>query len=184
MDSCGRNSQPRTGGGRLHLVFRRDDGNMLRLESVQNAVEQGKAAAATLLGREKPFHATPWFWSDQYEFKLQMAGLSEGFDVCVERPGPEGAFSLFYYRDGRLIAVIRSIVPANISSPANCSTPAPRRTRRSQRTRLAICGLYCAENFAEMQKSLFLQQALGRKAGIQIERDAVISPVPYLLAAH
>ena len=47
----------------------------------------------------------PWFWSDQYEFKLQMAGLSEGFETCVERPGGEKAFSLFYYRDGRLIAV-------------------------------------------------------------------------------
>ncbi len=105
VDSCGRTSDPRIVAAGDCTVFRRDDGKMLRFESVQNAVEQGKAAAAALLGREKPFHATPWFWSDQYEFKLQMAGLSEGFDVCVERPGPEGAFSLFYYRDGRLIAV-------------------------------------------------------------------------------
>ena len=81
-------------------VLRRDDGKMLRFESVQNAVEQGKAAAAALLGREKPFHATPWFWSDQYEFKLQMAGLSEGFDACVERAGPRGRFRCFIIAAG------------------------------------------------------------------------------------
>jgi 3-phenylpropionate/trans-cinnamate dioxygenase ferredoxin reductase subunit len=105
VDSCGRTSDPHIVAAGDCTVFRRHDGKMLRLESVQNAVEQGKAAAAALVGRDKPFDATPWFWSDQYEFKLQMAGLSEGFDVCVERPGSEGAFSLFYYRDGRLIAV-------------------------------------------------------------------------------
>jgi len=105
VDSCGRTSDPHVVAAGDCTVFRRDDGKMLRLESVQNAVEQGKAAAAALLGHSKPFTATPWFWSDQYEFKLQMAGLSEGFDVCVERPGGEKAFSLFYYRDGRLIAV-------------------------------------------------------------------------------
>jgi 3-phenylpropionate/trans-cinnamate dioxygenase ferredoxin reductase subunit len=105
VDSCGRTSDPYVVAAGDCTVWRRDDGKMLRLESVQNAVEQGKAAAAALLGREMPLHATPWFWSDQYDFKLQMAGLSEGFDVCVERPGSEGAFSLFYYRDGRLIAV-------------------------------------------------------------------------------
>jgi 3-phenylpropionate/trans-cinnamate dioxygenase ferredoxin reductase subunit len=105
VDSCGRTSDPHIVAAGDCTVFRRDDGKMLRLESVQNAVEQGKAAAAALLGRSKPFEATPWFWSDQYEFKLQMAGLSEGFDVCVERPGGEKSFSLFYYRDGRLIAV-------------------------------------------------------------------------------
>jgi 3-phenylpropionate/trans-cinnamate dioxygenase ferredoxin reductase subunit len=78
---------------------------MLRLESVQNAVEQGKAAAASLLGRSKPFVATPWFWSDQHDVKLQMAGLSQGFEECVERVSAESAFSLFYYRGEKLIAV-------------------------------------------------------------------------------
>ena len=86
-------------------VFRREDGALLRLESVQNAVEQGKAAAASLLGRTKPFTATPWFWSDQYDVKLQMAGLSQGFDASVERITGENAFSLFHYRGEKLIAV-------------------------------------------------------------------------------
>ncbi len=86
-------------------VWRRDDGKLLRLESVQNAVEQGKAAAASLMGRKKPFVAAPWFWSDQYDVKLQMAGLSEGFDGFVERVSGESAFSLFYYRGEKLIAV-------------------------------------------------------------------------------
>jgi 3-phenylpropionate/trans-cinnamate dioxygenase ferredoxin reductase subunit len=86
-------------------VWRRDDGQMLRLESVQNAVEQGKAAAASLLGHTKPFVATPWFWSDQYDVKLQMAGLSQGFDASIERITGENAFSLFHYRGEKLIAV-------------------------------------------------------------------------------
>jgi 3-phenylpropionate/trans-cinnamate dioxygenase ferredoxin reductase subunit len=104
VDRCGRTSDPHIVAAGDCTVFRREDGVLLRLESVQNAVEQGKAAAAALLGREKPFSATPWFWSDQYDLKLQMAGLSQGHDACVERPGGENAFTLFYYRDGRLIA--------------------------------------------------------------------------------
>jgi 3-phenylpropionate/trans-cinnamate dioxygenase ferredoxin reductase subunit len=85
---------------------RRPDGTLLRLESVQNAIEQGKAAAAALLGHDKPFIATPWFWSDQYDLKLQMAGLSTGYDQVVTR-GDLGkpAFSAYYFRAGRLIAV-------------------------------------------------------------------------------
>lgn len=104
VDRCGRTSDPHIVAAGDCTVFRREDGVLLRLESVQNAVEQGKAAAAALLGRDKPFSATPWFWSDQYDLKLQMAGVSQGHDACVERPGGENAFTLFYYRDGRLIA--------------------------------------------------------------------------------
>src|SRR6185437_11336345 len=63
------------------------------------------SAAAAIMGRERPFHATPWFWSDQYDVKLQMAGLSHGYDQVVTR-GDVGkpAFSAFYLREGRLIA--------------------------------------------------------------------------------
>ena len=86
-------------------VWRREDGALLRLESVQNAVEQGKAAAAALMGREKPFVATPWFWSDQYDVKLQMAGLSEGVDLQVARQSGAGAFSLFNFRGEKLVSV-------------------------------------------------------------------------------
>ena len=63
-------------------------------------------AAAALLGQDRPFTATPWFWSDQYDRKLQMAGLSEGADQAVLRGRlDEGPFSVFQYRAGRLVAV-------------------------------------------------------------------------------
>ncbi|WP_294541936.1 FAD-dependent oxidoreductase [uncultured Rhodoblastus sp.] len=105
VDSCGKTSDPHIVAAGDCTVWRRDDGQLRRLESVQNAVEQGKAAAASLLGRSNPFVATPWFWSDQYDVKLQMAGLSQGFEACVERKTGENAFSLFYFRHDNLIAV-------------------------------------------------------------------------------
>lgn len=81
-------------------------GRRLRLESVHNALEQAKSAAASLLGEKLTYAQVPWFWSDQYSSKLQMVGLSEGFDKAVQRGNP-GAdkFSLFYYRDEALIAI-------------------------------------------------------------------------------
>lgn len=85
---------PHTGQGRL------------RLESVQNAVSQAKVAAATLTGRREPYAEVPWFWSDQYEVKLQIAGLSSDYDEYVVRGDPEEErFSVIYYRQGRLVAV-------------------------------------------------------------------------------
>ncbi len=81
-------------------------GALLRLESVQNAVEQGKSAAAALLGRERPFTAAPWFWSDQYDVKLQIVGLSAAHDRMVLRGSPEERrFSAFYFREGALVAI-------------------------------------------------------------------------------
>jgi len=78
----------------------------LRLESVQNAVDQAKTAAASLLGEEQPYAQVPWFWTDQYDLKMQMAGISEGYDAEVVRGDPkEKAFSVFYFRDERLLAV-------------------------------------------------------------------------------
>lgn len=85
-------------------TVRRENGRMLRLESVQNAVEQGKSAAAALMGRDRPFTACPWFWSDQFDVKLQMAGLSAGYDQAVIRGSiDDGVFSAFYFRDGKLL---------------------------------------------------------------------------------
>jgi 3-phenylpropionate/trans-cinnamate dioxygenase ferredoxin reductase component len=85
---------PLTGEGRV------------RLESVQNAVSQAKVAAAALAGRPQPYTDVPWFWSDQYDLKLQIAGLSTGYDQTVVRGDLDGErFSVLYYRDGRLIAV-------------------------------------------------------------------------------
>ncbi|WP_454019656.1 NAD(P)/FAD-dependent oxidoreductase [Azospirillum sp. Marseille-Q6669] len=81
-------------------------GTLLRLESVQNAVEQGKSAAAALLGRERPFTAAPWFWSDQYDVKLQIVGLSTDHDRMVLRGSPQDRrFSAFYFRRDALVAI-------------------------------------------------------------------------------
>lgn len=106
VDACSRTSDPLIVAAGDCTARRLPDGRLLRLESVHNAVEQGKSAAAALLGRERPFHATPWFWSDQYDVKLQMAGLSQGYDQVVVRGDlQKPAFSAYYFRAGRLIAV-------------------------------------------------------------------------------
>lgn len=77
-----------------------------RLESVHNAIEQGKLAAAAIMGKPRPAIDCPWFWSDQYDVKLQIAGLSQGYDEIVLR-GDQNAkkFAAFYLKNGRLIAV-------------------------------------------------------------------------------
>jgi len=82
-------------------------GRRLRLESVHNAIEQGKTAAATLTGKEKPYNQVPWFWSDQYDLKLQIAGLSAGYTQAVVRgdPATGRSFAVFYLKDGVLVAV-------------------------------------------------------------------------------
>jgi 3-phenylpropionate/trans-cinnamate dioxygenase ferredoxin reductase subunit len=78
----------------------------LRLESVHNAVEQAKTAAANICGQDETYAQVPWFWSDQYDLKLQIAGLSEGYDDVVIRGIPaERSFSCLYLREHRLIAV-------------------------------------------------------------------------------
>jgi 3-phenylpropionate/trans-cinnamate dioxygenase ferredoxin reductase subunit len=81
-------------------------GQHVRLESVQNAVDQAEAAAAVLAGTEAAYEAKPWFWSDQYEVKLQIAGFNLGYDETMLRPGArEGSWSVWYFRDGRFVAV-------------------------------------------------------------------------------
>lgn len=78
----------------------------VRLESVQNAIEQAKSAAAAMCGKSRPQQQVPWFWSDQYDLKLQTAGLSSGHDEWVIRGDPASrSFSVFYLLRGRLIAV-------------------------------------------------------------------------------
>ncbi len=80
-------------------------GRRLRLESVPNALEQARAAAASLCGKSKAYDSVPWFWSDQYDLKLQMAGLSEGHDRFVLRGSIDArSFVAFYLREGRLLA--------------------------------------------------------------------------------
>ena len=106
VDACSRTSDGAIVAAGDCTARRLADGSLLRLESVQNAVEQGKSAAAALLGKDRPFTASPWFWSDQYDVKLQMVGLAAGHDRVVLRGDPEARkFSAFYFRHDRLIAV-------------------------------------------------------------------------------
>ena len=81
-------------------------GRNLRLESVHNALEQAKTAASNICGEESHYSQVPWFWSDQYDLKLQIAGLSQGYDDVVLRGEPSaGSFACFYLKEGVLIAV-------------------------------------------------------------------------------
>jgi 3-phenylpropionate/trans-cinnamate dioxygenase ferredoxin reductase component len=81
-------------------------GGSLRLESVQNATDQARCVAARLTGDDKPYDGQPWFWSDQGDDKLQIAGLTTGYDRVVVRGDPaKKAFSAFCYRDGKLVGI-------------------------------------------------------------------------------
>ena len=82
-------------------------GRDIRLESVQNASDQARTAALSLCGKDQAYDALPWFWSDQYDLKLQIAGLSQGYDEVVIRGDIEGSrsFAAFYLKDGVIISV-------------------------------------------------------------------------------
>jgi len=81
-------------------------GRALRLECVQNAIDQAKAVSAAILGKPQAYDPVPWFWSDQYELKLQMAGISDGYDDALTVGDvAQARFSVEYRRNGRLIAV-------------------------------------------------------------------------------
>lgn len=81
-------------------------GGLIRLESVQNATDQATAVAAAILGSAEPYTALPWFWSDQYDVKLQTAGLTNGHDRTVTVGDPaEGRFSVFCFKNDRLIGI-------------------------------------------------------------------------------
>ena len=81
-------------------------GRRIRLESVHNAIEQAKTAALAMIGIEQAYDQVPWFWSDQYDLKLQIAGLSQDYTQVVVRGDPEKAkFAAFYLKGDQLIAV-------------------------------------------------------------------------------
>ena len=106
VDACGRTSDAHIFAAGDCTARRLADGTLLRLESVQNATEQGKSVAAAVLGQERPFTATPWFWSDQYDKKLQMAGLSGGADRWTVRGElASGSFSIYHFQGDKLLAV-------------------------------------------------------------------------------
>ena len=89
-------------------------GERLRLESVQNAIDEAKIAAKTLTGTLDIYKAVPWFWSDQFDIKLQMAGLSGGCDEAVTRGDPASrSFSIFYFSKGVLMAADSINAPAD-----------------------------------------------------------------------
>jgi len=105
VDAQGRTSDPDifAAGDCASFPWR---GIRTRLESVQNAIEQAEHAAAVMLGATTAYDPVPWFWSDQYDVKLQIAGLNRGYDRTVVRPGKRpGCQSVWYYRQGALIAV-------------------------------------------------------------------------------
>lgn len=105
VDAFARTSDPHVFamGDCTQLPFR---GQRVRLESVQNAVDQAEAAAAIMAGGNEPYEPKPWFWSDQYDVKLQIAGFNLGYDETIVRPGQrEGGMSVWYFRAGEMIAV-------------------------------------------------------------------------------
>lgn len=110
-------------------------GRRLRLESVQNAIDQAEAVAANMLGTDVPYLPYPWFWSDQYDLKLQIAGLNSGYDRVVPRVGESGVSHWYFagetflavdainaprdYMVGkRLLEANKSVDPASIGDPA------------------------------------------------------------------
>lgn len=82
------------------------EGATIRLESVQNANDQGATAAKHIVGIEEPYKSLPWFWSNQYDLKLQTAGLSTGHDAAILRGDPATrSFSVVYTKGGKIIAI-------------------------------------------------------------------------------
>ncbi|TNE38124.1 MAG: NAD(P)/FAD-dependent oxidoreductase [Sphingomonadales bacterium] len=108
VDSLCRTSLPdiyAIGDCALH-ANRYADGAEIRLESVQNANDQAKVATKSIMGTEEAYDAVPWFWSNQYDLRLQTVGLSTGFDRTVLRGDPATrSFSLIYLRGGKVIAL-------------------------------------------------------------------------------
>lgn len=103
-DASGRTSDPAiyAAGDCASFPYR---GGRIRLESVGNAIDQAEVVAANMLGAEIPYEAKPWFWSDQYDCKLQIAGLNTGYDEIITRRGADGAMSFWYYCGDALRAV-------------------------------------------------------------------------------
>ncbi len=103
-DAQGRTSDPSiwAAGDCASLPYK---GRRIRLESVQNAIDQAECVAANILGANVDYVPVPWFWSDQYDIKLQIAGLNHGYDRVVTRGGHDGTISFWYYAGDTLLAV-------------------------------------------------------------------------------
>ena len=103
VDAMGRTSDPHIWAAGDCASFPYKDGR-LRLESVQNAIDQAEAVAKNMLGAEDPYHPFPWFWSDQYDMKLQIAGLNTGYDRVEVRISDTGR-SHWYFKGETFLAV-------------------------------------------------------------------------------
>ncbi|RWE19887.1 MAG: pyridine nucleotide-disulfide oxidoreductase [Mesorhizobium sp.] len=103
-DSAGRTSDPSIWAAGECASFPYE-GRHIRLESVGHAIDHGELVAKNILGASQAYEARPWFWSDQYDVKLQIAGLNVGYDRVVERAGGQGSLSIWYYRGEQLLAV-------------------------------------------------------------------------------
>ena len=103
-DEFGRTSDPYIWAAGDCASFPYGEGR-LRLESVGNAIDQSEIVAANMLGAEMPYQAKPWFWSDQYDVKLQIAGLNTGYDHIVTRRSGDNSVSFWYYRADHLLAL-------------------------------------------------------------------------------
>ena len=101
-DALGRTSDPSIWAAGDCASFPQGEGR-LRLESVGNAIDMAEVVAANMLGADQPYLAKPWFWSDQFDLKLQIAGLNTGYDRIVTRT--EGGTSFWYFRGDSLLAV-------------------------------------------------------------------------------
>lgn len=104
VDECARTSDPDIVASG-DCTFHPNDvlGFSLRLESVPNAMDQSKAAAASICGLSKPYHALPWFWSDQYTVKLQIAGFNKGYERVVLRGDPNTDTFVAWYMKGNTV---------------------------------------------------------------------------------
>ena len=103
-DAQGRTSAPHVwaAGDCTSFPYR---GTRIRLESVPNAIDQAELVAENIMGAAKDYVAKPWFWSDQYDVKLQIAGLNAGYDRVVSRIGEGETASFWYYKGSELLAV-------------------------------------------------------------------------------
>lgn len=103
-DAQGRTSAPHVWAAGDCASFHHAGGR-IRLESVGNAIDQAELVATNIAGGQQEYRAAPWFWSDQYDTKLQIAGLNTGYDRTITRMGDGGAVSFWYYGGDRLLAL-------------------------------------------------------------------------------
>lgn len=108
VDALGRSSDPAIWAAGDCASFPAPEprfGSRLRLEAVSNAIDMGEAVAANILGANVAYVPKPWFWSDQYDAKLQIAGLAAGADRFISRPGEGGGLSVWAFAGDRLLSV-------------------------------------------------------------------------------